>query len=204
MPRTILSENSKCGCSINLPIRGHCTPTKNCSRCCYARMGHTALPVSKAKQTWVSNYLQSGNDHSRLILEAKAHTSVRLCGTGDLLQSHIPALFELAETCKTTQFWGMTRKINIATQVNGQFPNLHLLVSVDASSPKSVWNYQGALCWGPRLPADVIPVDDRIKVVFPYHAHGRVIQAVPKHPKDCQAVWHNISGCLECGRCWNW
>lgn len=203
MPQTILSKNSKCGHSINLPIKGHCRPTKACSFCCYARTGRTTLPESIAKQTWVSNYL-TGNDLSRLIKECRKLNHVRLNGTGDLNKEHVPALLSLASLVPDTQFWGMTRKTDIAMAINGRLPNLKLLVSVDATSPPSAWNYPGKLCYGPRRPEDTVPDDPRIVTVFPRHFAGRVIKAVPHHPKDCQGVWHTISGCNECGRCWNW
>lgn len=202
-PEHILSSNTKTGRSINLPIKGHCTPTPNCSRTCYAKHGHCARPCSTRKQVWVSSYLK-GPDITELTKECQKHPAIRLSATGDLLLDHVPNILSLARSCPKTQFWGMTRKINIAQAINNHLPNLRLLVSIDSSSPPSVWNYPDAMCWGPRLPNDTIPEDDRIKVVFPYHAHGKVIKAVPHHPKDCQAVWHSIDGCLSCGRCWKW
>jgi hypothetical protein len=203
-PGTILSENSKCGHSLDLPIKGHCTPTKNCAHDCYARCGRQSFPASKKKHDFVSQYLK-GNDISRLISECKPLPAVRLNGSGDLLPEHIPQIISLAKACPNTQFWGMTRKINIATQVNNQLPNLKLLVSVDASSPKSVWNYPGKLCWGPKRPNDQVPQDPRIHVIFPRHSSGRVVKGVTKDPnKDCLAVWHDIKGCHQCGKCWSW
>ena len=202
-PTTILSSNTKCGCSINLPIVKHCRPTINCSKVCYAKCGHTALPSNKKKQIWVSQYLE-GNDICQLINECRSRTSVRLSGTGDILESHVKNLLNLAKTCPSTQFWGMTRKLEIAKALNGKLDNMKLMVSVDSSSPDSVWNYNGKLCFGPRLPGDKVPKDKRIVTVFPYHKGGRVIKAVPKDVKDCKAVWHEIPGCLACGRCWSW
>ena len=202
-PTTILSENSKCGCSLNLPIAGHCRPTPNCARCCYARSGHTALPASKHKQVYTSKYL-AGNNIDRLIEEARTWPAVRLSGTGDLSLDHCKNLIRLAASVPRTMFWGMTRKIEIANEINHKLPNLKLMVSVDSSSPKSVWKYPGAMCWGPRLASDVVPDDPRIHTVFPYHRSGRVINGVPHDRRDCRAVWHEISGCQVCGRCWNW
>ena len=199
----ILSENSKTGCSINLPIKGHCHPTKTCAKHCYAKSGHTRLPQSQKKQIWVSLYL-TGKNLSNLIVECKSHTAVRLSGTGDLNINHVPAIKSLAKHCPNTQFWGMTRKVDIANALNNQLPNLHLLLSVDNSSPKSVWNYTGAMCWGPRMAEDIVPVDERIKTIFPCHHAGHVRSTVPNDPRDCQAVRHTISGCMECGRCWKW
>lgn len=202
-PGQILTKNGKTGSSIDFPIQGHCSPTKNCHKHCYARFGNQSRPNCLRKQQWVSNYLL-GDDISRLIVESKYRRSIRLCGAGDLLPGHIPNLLRLAEEAPQTEFWGMTRKTDIAGQVNGRLQNLRLLVSVDSSSPESVWNYQGKMCWGPRLPEDQVPEDDRILVVFPRHHGGKVIKAVPEHPKDCQAVYHRIEGCIECGRCWKW
>jgi hypothetical protein len=177
-PTTILSSNTKTGCSINLPIKGHCTPTKNCAACCYAKSGHTALPTNIRKQVWMSQYLK-GPSIAQLILETKSRTAVRLSGTGDL-------------------------SLDVAAELNGRLPNLKLLVSVDSSSPDSVWNYPGTLCYGPRLAGDVVPRDKRIITVFPYHKGGRVINGVPNHKKDCPAVRHVVDGCMSCGRCWKW
>jgi len=205
-PTTILSSNTKTGCSLNLPIKGHCRPTRNCSHTCYARSGHTALPSNLKKQNWVSNYLK-GRNISALIKECQARTAVRISGTGDLQTEHVPNILRLALQCPATQFWGMTRKLEIAKALNGHYPNLKVMVSVDSSSPESVWKYKGTLCWGPRLANDQVPqTDKRIRTIFPYHSHGKVVKShnIPNDKRDCPAVRHIKSGCLECRRCWNW
>jgi hypothetical protein len=202
-PGTILSENSKTGCSLNLPIAGHCRPTKNCAKTCYAKSGPIAFPNSKRKQVWLSDYLK-GSNITGLIQECSQQIAVRLSGTGDLSLEHCPNILKLAAACPATQFWGMTRKLEIDKAKNKKRPNLKLMVSVDSSSPASVWKYNGTLCWGPRLKEDRIPEDKRIHTVFPYHSRGRVVKGMPTNPKDCAAVWHKIPGCLSCGRCWNW
>lgn len=202
-PIQLLSKNKKTGVSIDLPIAGHCRPTRNCAHDCYAKQGHQSRPPAKRKQIYLSEYL-AGPDQSGLIYECSAHTSVRISGSGDLLPCHVPNLINLAKTCHNTQFWGMTRKPEIAEAINNKLPNLRMLLTVDASSPKSVWSYQGAMCYGPRRPENQVPEDDRIKVVFPRHHGGRVIKGVPRHPKDCLSVWHELSGCHACGRCWKW
>lgn len=201
---TILSVNTKTGCSIDLPIIGHCKPTKNCSQACYSRMGTQSWPNSIKKHIRTSEYLK-GTDISLLIEECRIYSSVRLNGSGDLLAEHVPNILRLAEACSSTQFWGMTRKLDIANAINGNLPNLKLLVSVDASSPKPVWKYTGKICFGPRLPGDVIPENmPNLITVFPKHVHGQVVKGLDEHPKDCPAVWHKISGCTACGRCWKW
>lgn len=201
-PGSILSSNTKTGVSLNLPIKGHCRPTKNCSRCCYAKSGHTTLPSSLRKQTWLSKYL-AGKDISELIHESRLHTAVRISGTGDLSLEHIPNILLLAKSCPGTMFWGMTRKIEIAKALD-KVKNIKLMVSLDSSSPEETKKYKGAICWGPNLPGDKVPDRKNIITVFPYHRSGHVIKGVPRHPKDCLAVHHEIPGCLSCNRCWSW
>ena len=206
-PQIILSENMKCNRSINLPIAGHCRPTSVCSVACYAKTGHCAMKHSTRKQAWVSDYLAGGQDPSlaRLKRECQPLRAIRLSGTGDLNPGHLPGIINLAKSCPDTQFWGMTRKLEIAKYINeAGLPNLNILVSVDASSPESVWNYDGALCFGPRRPDDQVPADPRIITVFPNHFRGKVVAGMPHHPKDCRAVWHEIDGCMSCGQCWSW
>ena len=165
-PQNIISSNTKCGCSLNLPIQGHCRPTSNCAACCYAKSGYTRLPTSMRKQIYVSRYL-AGSDISRLSNECRKWPAVRISGTGDLNPGHVKNMIRLAKEHPQTQFWGMTRKIEIANAVNGREPNLRVLLSVDGSSPSRVWNYQAPMCWGPRLAADQVPEDPRIITVFP-------------------------------------
>jgi len=154
---------------------------------------------------WLSEYLK-GQDISGLIRECSGRTAVRLSGTGDIQTEHVKNILRLAKACPSTQFWGMTRKLEIAKALNKRLPNLKLMVSVDSSSPESVWKYQGTLCWGPRFATDTVPKDKRIVTIFPYHFIGKVVQAksMPRDPRDCRAVWHEIDGCLACGRCWSW
>jgi len=199
----ILSTNSKTGVSLNFPV-SNCTPTKVCEATCYARRHYLIGPTCTAKWNRNSEYLSNTKDCRELIAEARMYTSIRLCGTGDLIQAHVPGLLKLAKGSPQTMIWGMTRKIKVATAVNGRLPNLKLMVSVDASSPKNVWDYDGVLCYGPRRAEDRIPEDDRIITVFPYHSSGKVVGQVPDDPRDCPAVRHKVSGCSECGRCFTW
>ena len=202
-PEKILSENSKTGVSVNLPIVGHCRPSTLCQEKCYARRGHVAFPAPRRKQRWVSHYLAQSNV-SDLITECRNYQAVRLCGTGDLKNEHIPQILNLAHECSTTHFWGMTRKPEIAEMLNFQLPNLKMMVSIDRSSPEKPKHYQGPLCWGPRMPEDTVPDESRIITVFPCHMGGRVVKGMPRHQKDCPGVWHEVSGCNECSHCWTY
>ena len=203
-PGRILSNNSKTICSLNLPIAGHCRPTKNCAKDCYARTGRQAYPASKKKQQWVSDYLKDEEDISQLIEECRPQRAVRLCGSGDLLETHARNILALADALPDTQFWGMTRKLEIAKLLNGVYDNLRVLVSWDGSTPPEVLGYPGKVCFGPRRAEDMVPDNDQIVVVFPRHFGGRVIKGIERHPKDCPGVWHEVDNCLQCGNCWVW
>jgi hypothetical protein len=203
-PQTVLSDNRKTGCSIDLPIAHHCRPTARCSHDCYAKRGPQAWPLPVRKHAWLSDYL-AGRDISRLVNECRSRTSVRLSGSGDLLPAHIPNLICLAKACHETKFWGMTRKVEIARAINNaRLPNLRILVTVDATSPKETWDYKGTLCFGPRHSDDKVPRDKRILTIFPAHYSGLVAKGMPRDARDCPAVWHDVRGCLECGRCFRW
>jgi hypothetical protein len=202
----ILSANKKTGVSLNLPS-SNCRPTSICKFCCYGRhhyLGHGR--AAQAKWARNSQYLAQTPDCHELIEEARAFSAVRISGIGDILPAHIKNLLILAKSCPMTQFWGMTRKPELAKKINGAgLPNLSMLVTVDATSPRRVWDeYQGRMCFGPRRAQDNVPEDRRLVTVFPYHNSGKIVGQVPEHPLDCPAVRHKVSGCLECGRCWKW
>jgi len=201
-PVTILSSNTKTVVpSLNLP-RTNCNPTKLCWQRCYGKQGHMSLPCSLRKQTWVSNYLL-GTDISRLIKECKAYSSVRLCGGGDFLEEHVPNVLRLAEECPDTLLWGFSRKPNIVLGLNNKLPNLYMQLTVDYTTPLSIWSdIDCDIAYGPRMQWDDVPEDERIRVVFPYHFSGKVVKGVPHHPKDCQAVWDHSLHCVDCRRCY--
>lgn len=202
-PINILNKNTKTGCSINFPIPGHCRPTKICYKHCYGKTGPMIFKRSKIKFDYISRYLKRKNI-SQLIDECRKKKAVRISGCGDLLSEHVPNIIKLAKECHDTMFWGMTRKIEIARAINNKLSNLKLLLSLDSSSPKSDWKYKGKMCYGPIMEGEKVPEDNRIITVFPYHAHGKIVGNIKRTKKDCPAVRHDVSGCLECGKCWNW
>lgn len=203
-PINLLSENEKTNISFNFPIPGHCNySTPICRKCCYFNRGYMRLHPEKKE--YVSNYfLDKNNDLLQATCECRVYNAVRIAGGGETLLRHVPNLIRLAEACPNTKFYGMTRDKRVAKKINGVLPNLSMMVSVDASSPKSVWDYDGKMCFGPRRAMDTVPNDPRILIVFPYHCGGKAVKGVPRHDKDCLAVWKEISGCMECQRCWNW
>jgi len=196
----LLSTNSKTGYALNFP-RANCRPTAVCSKLCYGKCG----PIS-----WHDGKLYSfnryfmGTDISQLVEECRGRLAIRLSATGDLLPKHLPNVFRMATSLPETQFWGMTRKPDIARAINdARLSNLSILVSVDASSTRRAWEYQGGMCYGPRRAEDTVPEDNRIVTVFPYHHAGKIKAGIPAHPKDCPSLYDH-RGCHACGRCWKW
>lgn len=205
-PNRLLSTNMKTGDgSINLPIVDHCTnQTQRCSKLCYAKKGTISFSLHVLKSEYLSNYLKQTKDLRQLIGECSVFTSVRLNGGGDLLPDHVPAIIKLARACAGTTFWGMSRNKQVLEEINSaEIKNLSLLYSIDATTPTELWkNFKGGLVFGPRLPGDVVPVDDRIRTVFPYHQGGKVKEDFPRHIKDCRAVYNHDIKCTACKRCW--
>lgn len=205
-----LSSNSKTGVSINLPL-ANCSPTKVCFKICYAKSGPIAFKNSRAKQIRVSEYLLQ-SDITELVSECKNYSTVRLNGTGDLLTEQVDSILNLAKSCPSTTFYGMTKKIEIANMINGKLPNLSILVSIDSSSPMATKEYKGMKCYTalPTDNLDEVKKDDSIVVVFPYHSHGKIVNKIEseknKTTKDCPIVRdvEGINSCLDCGKCWSW
>lgn len=204
-PRKLISSNTKTeDPSLNLPIVGHCiNQTDICKSTCYAMKGTQAFSVAQLKAEYLSRYLL-GTDLRQLIGECSVVKSIRLNGGGDLLPGHVPAILKLAKVCKETVFWGMSRNLEVLKDINGAgLKNLSLLYSIDASTKKEDWEfYDGGIVFGPKLSTDIVPVDDRIRTVFPVHKGGKTEKNVVKHHKDCKSVYdHNIK-CSSCKRCW--
>ncbi len=201
-PQQMLSNNRKTGCSINFPIKGHCRPTKNCKKDCYAKTGPIAFKNAKRKHDFMSTYMKSKNIKV-LIAECKQRTIVRVSGSGDLLMDHVPNLLKLARKSPLTLFWGTTRKIEIAKALNNKIKNLKMLFSIDSTTLKKDLKYKGKMCFGPRHKNDKVPDSKQIITIFPYHCHGKIVGDQKKHPKDCPSI-RTHEGCFNCGRCWNW
>ncbi len=203
---TMLSENSKTGASINLPLI-NCKPTKRCSNECYACVGPIANPNSVRKSMIVDKAIREMDLH-RLIRECTQRLNVRLNGSGDLLPEHVRAILALARACIDTTFWGFTRNIEVAEALNGKLSNLSLIVSIDATSPKGFADgFDGPLAFGPRNPGDELPDDPRIIVVFPTHHQGKPDAAIPIDGKDCPATRFKVreeklGACDRCKRCY--
>lgn len=196
----LLSENTKTGVSLNLPVK-NCRPSKHCAKTCYACAGRCLLKMSVVKTLRVDRCLSTGQI-DRLSNESNMYANVRLCGTGDFLEEQVPHVLRLSQRCPDTLFWGFTRKVKIANQLNGKRKNLRMLLSVDVSTPtKEYRNYTGKLAFGPVFPGEHVPKDNRISVVFPLHHRGRLVLNIEEHRLDCPAVRGKIGHSLACQAC---
>ena len=159
-PRILLSENLKTGHSINLPIL-NCQPTERCAAVCYATAGPISWNNSLKKALAVDAALRNGEIEG-LIWECRQLQSVRLSGSGDLCGEHLPAIYKLAESCPQTIFWGFTRSLEIAEQINHRHDNLSLILSIDATSAdQELPGFTGPLAFGPILAGERMqPVDE--------------------------------------------
>lgn len=208
MTHKMLSGNKKTGAALNLPL-SCCRPSARCAETCYAMEGFISSDRAIQHSLVIDRLFRIGEGMVRLIKECRKRKDVRLNGIGDFITDHLPQLFRLVEACPKTIFWGFTRKKEIAVLVNGQYKNLSLVLSWDATHHKShVRGYKGPLAYGPIQPGEKVPNDKRIIVVFPEHHQKHPHVDILEHKKDCPATRIPIGreylkegACQRCQRC---
>jgi len=195
----ILSENSKCSVSLDLPVK-NCKPTVVCRKVCYACQGRQFYRQAVRKSLAVNELVRIDPERAafKIIAEAKGR-AVRLAGSGELL----PENKELIKYLKKQggKYWGFTKRIDTYEAVPS------LMFSLDASSPEEVLEYVEEnvpvkqRCYV-RRPEDPLP-DLEVGVIFPVHgAITCYAEEVPESPLDCPAVRHKVKSCRECLRCY--
>ncbi len=195
----ILSENSKCSISLDLPIL-NCNPTEACSEVCYACQGRQFYRRAVVKSLAVNRLIAKDPEHTaRKIVDEAAGRPIRLAGSGELLPEH-KALVDLIEKYGGT-WWGFTRRVG----THREMPRL--MFSLDATTPAAALRYvvnevpvsrRGYL----RRPRDP-PASLEVAVTFPVHGPTtNYVQYVSPQENDCPSVRHELKGCWACRRCY--
>lgn len=195
----ILSENSKCSISLDLPII-NCKPTKACSEVCYACQGRQFYRGAVVKSLAVNRMIAEDPERAaRKLVDESAGRVIRLAGSGELLPSHRPLVDNLEKY--GGQWWGFTRRVD----THCFFPEL--MFSIDATTPASVLRYveeeipvsRRAYLRRPEDPSAPFEV----AVTFP--VHGAITPYVEKtspSATDCPHIRKTVSGCWDCRRCY--
>lgn len=195
----ILSENSKCSISLDLPIF-NCQPTTACSQVCYACQGRQFYRHAIVKSLAVNRLIADDPEYAarKMVDEARGHV-IRLAGSGEILPSHAPLVTYVEKFGGS--WWGFTRRVD----THQALPRL--MFSLDATTPASVLAYvedsvpvsrRGYL----RRPRDS-PAPMDVAVTFPVHgSRTPYIKRTPRELTDCPSARKLIKGCWECRRCY--
>jgi hypothetical protein len=104
------------------------------------------------------------------------YPNIRFSGSGEVHQSHLPALLALAQ--RRVHLWGFSRNIRIADHLTKE--GISVLFSCDSTTPRQT--VSEALRRGLKLAYTSTGVDDQPPldafVVFPLHCSGRVREIV--------------------------
>lgn len=195
----VLSSNSKCSVSLNLPIQ-NCLPTAACASVCYASQGFQYLRKSIVKSLAVERLIALDSEHvARKMVDESAGRNIRLAGSGEVLPSHKGLLSAVREL--GGEYWGFTRRID----THQTFPEL--MFSIDATTPRRVMDYVRDEVPVNRRAYLRRPTDSRspieVAVMFPVHGHlTNYTMVTPLDETDCPVDRKEIEGCWGCRRCY--
>lgn len=195
----ILSTNTKCSVSLDLPL-ANCQPTSVCSEVCYAAQGRQCYRRSIVKSIAVNRLIDLDPEHvARKMVDEAAGRTIRLAGSGEILPKH-----KTLVSCVTrfgSDWWGITRRVD----THCAMPSL--MFSLDASTPEDVQQYvreevpvtRRTYLRRPQDP----PCSLHVAVTFPVHGpRTNYAENVPRHPTDCQVDRNELNGCWSCKRCY--
>ena len=107
----ILSQNSKCGISLDLPV-AYCKPTKACADVCYACQGTQMFYRSIVKSLSVGRMIDADPERvARKIIDEAQGRSVRIAGSGEILPKHKSLLDFVSEF--GGNWWGLPNGLKL-------------------------------------------------------------------------------------------
>ena len=195
----ILSENSKCSVSLDLPV-ANCIPTEICSQVCYAAQGRQYYRRSIVKSLAIDRLIEHDPEHAaRKMVDEAMGRNIRMAGSGEILPEHTDLLSYVNRFHGS--WWGFTRRLD----THQTFPSM--MFSFDSSTPSEVMQYihEEVPCHRRaylRRPYD-LPAPCEVAVTFPVHGPlTNYERKTPSHETDCPANRHETSGCWGCKRCY--
>lgn len=217
-----LSDNTKTGYSINLPIAQTCAPTKACRDYCYATLGRIAMERSLGKQ--IDNWLLlkdltlRDNARARALAQGllgqapRSADFVRWNGSGDLIEGSVAVINALTEIAPEITQWIITRKPRLAAKIVDH-PAIRLLLSLDETTPPKTAKalrelparFKKAavrLSWVRTPDSGAIP--DDVDVIFNFHQMQMRTDPKPRDARVCEATLpgsKHDDACESCRRC---
>ena len=204
-----ISGNMKTGYSLNFPI-SNCRPTTTCSQNCYACSGPIAFKNSILKALSIEQQLgqdlplavrETAKEIKRLKLD-----NLRYSGGGDLSDSGVEYIKQLANALPEVIFWGFTRKVDVAEQlINSNKLNIKVIFSLDKTTPSSILTKVANLKLNTSWLYDDSnnPPPRDVYVTFANHANGRLDKTLTKLAGECPAIHDHSVHCDECRHCFN-
>jgi len=195
--KPILSENIKCGVSLDLPV-SNCHPTKICRQICYACQGRQYYRAAVTKSLAVNKLIRDDPERAAMHIACEAAgRPVRLAGSGELLPENRTLVDHL-----TCDWWGFTKRIDTYKAMP------KLMFSLDGSTPDSTLDYieesvpVDRRCYVRRPQDNPSPLE--VAVTFPSHgARTNYVNEVLEDATDCPAIRKKIKGCWECKKCYS-
>jgi hypothetical protein len=195
----ILSQNTKCGLSLDFPVV-NCTPTKICESVCYCAQGRQYYRKSIVKSLAVNRLIELDPEHAaRKMVDEAMGRNIRIAGSGEILPEHADLLSYVERF--NGSWWGFTRRVD----THQSLPSL--MFSYDRSTPPAVMEYirnevpteRRAYLRRPQDPTSSLEV----AVTFP--VHGPLTNFVGKtslDETDCPADRKEVGGCWQCKICY--
>lgn len=195
----ILSQNSKCSVSLDLPI-SYCSPTAACKNVCYSCQGTQNFRSSIIKSLAVARMIEDAPERAaRKMVDESQGRHIRIAGSGEILPTH-KTLLDYVTTFGGS-WWGFTKRV----ETHLALPQL--MFSIDATTPESVLNYVAEHVPIHRRAYLVRPEDKppslEVAVTFPTHGSTTpYVKQIPTLPTDCPAARKEVAGCWACKRCY--
>ena len=195
----VLSQNSKCGISLDLPV-SYCKPTRACAEVCYSCQGTQNFRRSVLKSLAIAQMINADPERvARKIIDESQGRVVRIAGSGEILPEH-KTLLELIEKFGGS-WWGFTKRID----THRVLPDL--MFSIDATTCQSVMAYVRKHVPIHRRAYLMRPGDNppSLEVAVTFPVHGSVTPYVKNTQvleTDCPAVRKKVGGCWDCRRCY--
>ena len=138
----VISQNNKCGYSIDLPIARTCHPTSVCAEYCYVCLEnrfHADWLTVQRKHLRVLRYLQDSHPHQaadRIVKEYQARRMqcLRWCGVGDLTMEVVREINTIAVHHPEVIQWVVSRRPDLLAQIVRGAPYVRMMFSMDNSA----------------------------------------------------------------------
>jgi len=215
-----VSNNSKTGVSVNVPLSTCSSKTSACSKYCYALRGPISFTNSvsvEVNNQAVFDSLKTASqqkvDYEASLIagqvQLRGHPFLRWNGSGELTPGAVRVLEAFSRLFPTIPVWVSTRSMALARSLPPKRQSLHIMLSTDSTTSAQNWQDTIQLkkerdyfiAWTRIDQFEVVPKE--VDVVFNLHLGiGRLDK---KCVRTCPATLPNVNHdqiCTKCQFCW--